>query len=707
MCRRCSNGWGSDAMVNLSLDFAPLTSWWLLALVCLPALVLVAWALLSRSRGAVLRAGAAAALALAVANPVLNEEERAPLKTVVPLIVDRSQSQKLGERPETTETALETLKSRIARFPQFEVREVDAGTAENGGAQTETRLFEALAATIRDVPPSRIGGAIMITDGQVHDVPSGGETGLPPNVPLHVLTTGRSDEFDRKIEFTQAPRFSITGQPVSMTYQVTDSGTKGSAPVTVQVFLNGDLVATDSAVPGVETPLQLKLDHAGANIIELAVNELPGELTTSNNRAVAQMQGIRENLRVLLVSGEPHSGERTWRNLLKSDASVDLVHFTILRPPEKQDGTPINELSLIAFPTRELFVEKIEDFDLIIFDRYQYRNVLPTLYYDYIAEYVRNGGALLVAAGPEYAGENSIANTPLVSALPATPTGIITAKGFFPRISPEGKRHPVTRDLEGGQSEPPHWGRWFRAINVETPKGTVAMVGPDEQPLLVLNRFGEGRVGMILSDQGWLWARGFEGGGPHVGLYRRMAHWLMKEPELEEEALTAATDGQTLTIRRQTMSDTTGPARLKSPSGVETEVPLEDNGNGIFSARVETDEVGLYQIAQGDFTTLAHAGPVDAPEFRSMISTMDVLAPVARASGGSIRRLLDASQSLTVPGILPVRANAGAAGHNWLGLRTTEETELLGVKSYSLFSGFLGLALLLLALAGTWMREGR
>jgi len=694
-------------MMTLSLDFAPLTAWWLLALVCLPAAALIVWALVSRTRGAVLRAGAAMALALAIANPVINEEERAPLTTVVPLIVDRSQSQKLDGRSETTDEALETLTSRLARFPQFELREVDAGVTEGGGAGTETRLFEALAAATRDVPPSRLGGAVMITDGQVHDTPAGEETGLPAGIPLHVLATGRPDEYDRKIEFTQAPRFSITGQPVAMMYQVTDSGAGDGGAVSVQVFLNGDLVATDSAIAGVETPLELDLDRAGTNIIELAVDELDGELTLNNNRAVAEMQGIRENLRVLLVSGEPHSGERTWRNLLKSDASVDLVHFTILRPPEKQDGTPINELSLIAFPTRELFVEKIEDFDLIIFDRYQYRNVLPSLYYDYIAEYVRGGGALLVAAGPEYAGENSIAKTPLISALPASPTGVITAKGYFPRISDKGRRHPVTRDLEGGEAEPPNWGRWFRSINVGTPQGVVAMYGPDQQPLLVLNRFGEGRVGMILSDHGWLWARGFEGGGPHVGLYRRMAHWLMKEPELEEEALTASTDGQTLTIRRQSMADEMGPALLRSPSGEETEIELEDNGNGIFSARIEAGEVGLYEISQGDFTTLAHAGPVDAPEFRSMISTLDILRPAAEASSGSIRRLLDTSGSLNVPGILPVRANASAAGASWLGLRTTEETELLGVTRYSLFSGFLGLALLLMILAGTWVREGR
>jgi hypothetical protein len=694
-------------MVQLSVDFAPLAPWIALAIVALPVLALIAYALVSRTRGAVLRAGAAVALVLAIANPVINEEERAALKTVVSLVVDRSQSQKLDGRTETADETLATLKERLARFPQFEVREVEAGLSQEATAQTDTRLFEALAGSIRDVPPGRLGGAIMITDGQVHDTPVGEETGLPARIPLHVLLTGREDEFDRKIEFVQAPRFSITGQPIALTYQVTDAGTQDAGAAEVSIFLNGDLVSVETAIPGVESPLELTLDRAGTNIIELAVGELEGELTTTNNRAVAQMEGIRENLRVLLVSGEPHSGERTWRNLLKSDASVDLVHFTILRPPEKQDGTPINELSLIAFPTRELFVEKIEDFDLIIFDRYQYRNVLPTLYYDYIAQYVRGGGAMLIAAGPEYAGENSIARTPLVTALPAIPTGLVTERGFFPRLTDDGGRHPVTRDLEGAQSEPPGWGRWFRAIDVEPPEGIVAMRGPDDQPLLVLNRFGEGRVGMLLSDQGWLWARGFEGGGPHVGLYRRVAHWLMKEPELEEEALTVTADGQTLTIRRQTMGEDAGEARLTSPSGAEETVALEDNGNGIFAAQFKAPEVGIYEVAHGDFSTLAHAGPVDAPEFRSMISSGEVLAPAAEASGGSIRRLFDRSGAVSVPGILPVRANAGASGGDWLGLRTTGETELLGVTRYSLFSGFLGLALLLVILAGTWAREGR
>ena len=176
------------------------------------------------------------------------------------------------------------------------------------------------------------------------------------------------------------------------------------------------------------------------------------------------IDGVRDKLRVLLVSGEPHSGERTWRNLLKSDASVDLVHFTILRPPEKQDGTPINELSLIAFPTRELFQQKINEFQLIIFDRYARQGVLPIAYFDNIARYVRAGGAVLVSAGPDYASTTSIWRTPLDSVLPAEPVGV-TEKPFYAHLSDAGKRHPVTRGLEGSASEPPHWSRFFRTVD--------------------------------------------------------------------------------------------------------------------------------------------------------------------------------------------------------------------------------------------------
>ena len=687
-----------------TLSFEPLFSWTVLAVLLVPLAVLMAVSLFLGRRGALLRLAALAALALALMNPVLLDEEREPLKSVVALIVDESQSQDIGDRADTTRRAAEALQQRLQAFDEFEVRTVEAGRGEAAEERTETRLFEALSSSLRDVPPSRVAGAVMITDGQVHDVPPNA-SGLPG--PVHALITGEEDERDRRIRFERAPRFGIVGQPMEMTYRVIDSaGETGSTEV--EVYVNGELALVEQAVIGQEMPFEITLPGAGRNIVELRIPIEEGELTDSNNRAVALVDGIRENLRVLLVSGEPHSGERTWRNLLKSDASVDLVHFTILRPPEKQDGTPINELSLIAFPTRELFVEKINDFDLIIFDRYQHRDVLPILYYEYIAEYVQNGGALLIAAGPEFAGDQSIARTPLISALPALPNGEVLETGYYPRLSETGRRHPVTRALDGSTSEPPDWSRWFRIIGIDRPNGESVMEGPDGRPLLILSREGEGRVGMFLSDQGWLWARGYQGGGPYVSLYRRIAHWLMKEPELEEERLTAAGRGMTLEITRQTMADEAGVATVTAPSGATREVQLTQVDPGLFRGTLQADEIGLYQVANGDLTALAHVGPINAPEFADTVSTEEVLRPVTEESGGSVRRLGNSIAGLDLPNIVPVRANASVAGgRDWIGLKTTNDSVLKSVRRVPLFAGFLGLGLLLLALGAMWYREGR
>lgn len=699
--------------MNWSLAFEPLISWPLLGLVMAPLLLLALAGLWFRQRGALFRFAALLALGAALLNPVFLDEEREALKSVVAVVVDRSQSQDIGERTKQTDEALAGLQQRLGRFKQFDVRVVEAGKSEAAEERTETRLFGALESAFRDVPPSRIGGAIMITDGEVHDAPAG----TPDfHAPLHALITGNDQEKDRRIRFENAPRFGLVGKPLEMTYRVIGTNNEAGS-VDVRVSVNGEQVSVERATIGQAMPLQVTIPGAGRNIVELAINPEPGELTDTNNRAIALIDGIRENLRVLLVSGEPHAGERTWRNLLKSDASVDLVHFTILRPPEKQDGTPINELSLIAFPTRELFVEKIKDFDLIIFDRYQHRDVLPILYYDYIAEYVEKGGALLIAAGPEYAGESSIARTPLMSALPAMPTGEVVDKAFYPRLTELGQRHPVTRGLDGSATEPPHWSRWFRTIGVENPEGEAVMKGADNRPLLLLDRKGEGRVGMFLSDQGWLWARGFEGGGPHVQLYRRIAHWLMKEPELEEERLTADGRGMMLEIRRQTMSDDPGPAQIITPSGKALTVKLERAEPGVFLGSIETNEIGLYQVGNGDLKALAHVGPVNAPEFTDVVSTEGRLKAPAEATGGSVRRLAPSSAlgstvgnltgGVTLPSVVPVRASGAASGNDWIGLRTTDDSVLKAVSRVPLFGGFLGLGLLLLALGSMWYREGR
>ncbi len=701
--------------MNWSLVFSPLLPWpWLIGIAVVLALLLVP-GVVRRMRGAWFRVAAGVALLLALANPVLLNEQRDPLSTVVALVVDNSASQTLDGRDKTTKEAADALAANLAAFRGIEVRRIEAGGASGGQPVDGTELFTPLATALADVPPDRIGAVIMLTDGQVHDIPAD-RAALPPSAPLHVLLSGRDGEIDRRIVIDSAPRFGIVNEKQMIKFRVLDDGSKNTGPVSVAVNRDGNPLSVQTVTPGVPSELTVDITHGGPNILEFEAAPLPGELTPINNRAVVSIEGIRENLRVLLVSGEPHAGERTWRNLLKSDASVDLVHFTILRPPEKQDGTPINQLSLIAFPTRELFSEKIHQFDLIIFDRYQHRGVLPLLYFDNIARYVREGGALLVAAGPDYAAPGSIYETPLSPVLPVAPTGKIIEQPYFAKVTDVGQRHPVTRDLEGSQSDPPAWGRFFRLIDVDKPQGNVVMDGADDKPLLVLNREEKGRVALLLSDNTWLWARGYEGGGPHVDLLRRLAHWLMKEPDLEEEALRAKARAGQLTIERQTMADTTEPVTVRKPSGEVETVTLQAVEPGLWRATVPTDEIGLYRLEQGDKRAFANVGPTNPREFADARSTAEKLKPLVDATHGRIARMTDRSGNLDLPRIVPVRSTISTAGSDWIGVHTTEASVLKGITRVPLFTGFIsvfGIAGLfgLIALLGlpfaTWVREGR
>ena len=688
--------------MNLGVAFAPLVSLQILLAAAAVVVVLSLLLLIARSRGAVIRVLGLALVVLALANPSLTREDRDPLSSIAVVVVDKSPSQNFGGRAQQTEAARAAITGRLSRIPGLEVRVIEAGQSD--GETDGTRLFTALGAALADVPPDRIAGAIMITDGRVHDVPPDASA-LGFAAPVHALITGSKDERDRRVRLIAAPRFGIVGQTQTVTYEVDDQG-GGKSTATVTVRRDGDVLETREVPVGVPQRADIAIPHAGQNLVEIEASPLSGELTGVNNRAVVAIDGVRDKLRVLLVSGEPNAGERTWRNLLKSDASVDLVHFTILRPPEKQDGTPINELSLIAFPTRELFQQKIGEFQLIIFDRYARQGVLPMIYFDNIARYVRDGGAVLVAAGPDYASATSLWRTPLDSILPAEPDGTITERGFRPRLTELGKRHPVTRDLEGSASEPPHWSQWFRVVDTRNPTGTAVMQGPDNEPLLLLARQGEGRVALLLSDHIWLWARGFEGGGPHLDLMRRLSHWLMKQPDLEEESLRLVVRGHGLLVRRQTMADDVSDVTLTSPSGSTQILKLTPKDAGVWEATVNANELGLWRATDGKLNALVNIGPANPREFAEVTSTTDVLAPITTATGGDSRRLDDGS-GVNVPRILGVRSGDTYKGGDWIGLKMRDASVVRGIGVLPVFAGLLGLLLLLGSLAGTWAREGR
>jgi len=404
------------------------------------------------------------------------------------------------------------------------------------------------------------------------------------------------------------------------------------------------------------------------------------------------------------VSGEPHAGERVWRNILKSDPSVDLVHFTILRPPEKQDGTPIRELSLIAFPIRELFDVKLDEFDLIIFDRYSRRGVIPQAYLENVARYVRNGGAFLEAAGPSFGTPLSLARTPLGSILPTEPTGDVYEEGFKARLTDQGRRHPVTEGLPGAGAPggEPAWGRWFRQVEARVQHGVTVISGDHGGPLLVLDRVGKGRVAQLLSDQMWLWARGFEGGGPQAELLRRLGYWLMKEPDLEENDLRAVVEGDRLIVTRQSLEPDDRPVTVTAPDGSSRSLTLAPESGGRSAGSLAIGEMGLYRVTDGSHTALAAAGPLNPIEFADVRAIPERLAPVVSATGGGVFWV----GAGVMPDLRRVMPGRAAAGRNWMGFRANGDYTVTGFSEMPLLPGIAALLLIVGGLLAAWRREG-
>ncbi|MBV1933085.1 MAG: hypothetical protein KUG59_00240, partial [Parvibaculaceae bacterium] len=470
---------------NFSLVFSPLINANLLGALAIISVCMIAVMLWRRARGVIWRTLTTLALLAILANPIAREEERESTPDVVAIVSDRSDSMSLETRNATVDAAVARLRKQLGVLKGVETRFIEAGAQSADGSENETNngtnLFGPLSDALADIPLDRLGGIIMLTDGLVDDASATilaklKDTSSKNAAPLHVLLTGDPQAMDRRLVIEQAPRFGIVDEPITISFRVDETGPSANTPhsIAVRLRLDGIEVTATTTEPGKTTQLTFDLPHAGRNVIELEADTAPGELTQQNNVAVTLTNGIRDRLRVLLVSGEPHPGERTWRNLLKADPAVDLVHFTILRPPDKQDNTPINELSLIAFPTRELFSLKLAEFDLVIFDRYQRRGVLPIAYLYNVADYVEKGGAVLNAAGPDFASRLSIYRTPLAKILPSAPSGNLYEEAFRPHITPEGHRHPVTAGLPGGgtPTTDPSWGRWMRLVESEQTAGT-------------------------------------------------------------------------------------------------------------------------------------------------------------------------------------------------------------------------------------------
>ncbi len=698
-----------------AMRFDPAVPWWALGLVAALCLVALVPALVRRARGALWRALAFAVLLAWLSGPRLVREVRDTLPDIALLMVDRTASMEVGARAALVDQARVQMQAQAARMGDLELRTIEVPQGGHDG----TMLFQAMNRALADLPRSRLAGIVALTDGQVHDHPEGA---LP--APLHVLLAASGEETDRRLRVIEAPSFGLVGRSVTLRIAVDDLGVARMAGRAARVLVRRDGEPPEAMVVpvGQETSVEVPIVRAGPVVVEMQADALPGEVSRVNNRAVVTINGVRDRLRVLLVSGEPHAGERTWRRLLKADPAVDLVHFTILRPPERDDMTPLNELALIAFPVRELFQVKIKEFDLIILDRFQNRGILPPVYLRNIADYVRGGGGLLLSAGPEFTGATSLAPTALGGVLPVRPGGVVEG-AFRPQVTALGLRHPVTEGLPGWRpGAEPSWGPWYRHISPAGGSGGAQggaaagsqslMATPDGTPLLLLEHVEQGRVALLLSDQIWLWSRGHEGGGPQAELLRRIAHWLMKEPALDEEALRATVEGGVLRVERRSLQDgAPGSLTVVTPSGTTTTIRMTSQGPGVSTAEAAAAEPGVYQVSdpQGPAavrTAYAAATVGNPAETADLRATATVLQPVAQASGGSVHFVAGPDGALKLPELRRTEPGREASGASWIGLPRRRDHVVTGLDAIPLLPPWAALPLLLTLVVVAWRQEG-
>ena len=694
-----------DSLPNMAFDpLLPLG--WIIALGGVIFLAALA-AGIGRLRSYFLRLLAGLFLTLALLNPQTVIEERDPLQDAVLVIKDESDSMKLGGRAEAADKTYQALIQQLEADPSLDVSTTLIRPDSDG-----TRLTTSLIDGLGNLPASRLAGVIAITDGQVHDLPQNPETLLPEGVPFHSIIIGEEKARDRRISAIVAPKFGLVGEQAEFELRVDDPGFEGER-ANIEIKLNGVTKARFPATIGNRISIPIEIERRGPNTVELTVRAAEGELTLNNNVFVAEISGIRDRMRVLLVTGEPHNGGRSWRNLLKSDPAVELVQFTILTNPRvKNTNARQGELSLIAFPTRQLFEEKLDEFDLIIFDHFRRRfapsrsgrstPILSPVYLQNVARYVDDGGALLIATGPAFAEQESIYRSPLAAVLPTRPTGDTTKEAFKPELNEKGRRHPITSSFAGKEDQT--WGNWFRIIDNKPISGDVLMEGPDAAPLLVIDKIGKGRVAMLMSDQAWLWSKGFDGGGPYSEMFRRTAHWLMGEPDLDAEKLTATSENGLLAIERRTLEDKPQTVLVERPDGSKETVRLSKTANGIYRGSVKSSGQGAYRLASGDVTTITAIGSLNPKEYAKLQPTTEVLLPLAEGTGGG---LFPTELNANVPDIRRVKAGKATKDTGWMGLIAHEDYAVRSSKRSPLAPGWIFFVLALLSMGGAWLREGK
>ncbi len=640
-----------------------------------------------------------------ILNPQINKKNAEYHKDIVIVVSDMTQSiieTRKAKEVELISKDLSRQLKEIGNIEQINIKLENYKKIELSNAkEIETSLFREVNNVINNLNIERLSGIIIITDGQIHDFHNYNK--LLSKTPIHYILVGNKNEKDRILKTTNIPKYAVLGKKYEIFVNIKDNTEKKN--LKTDFYLNEQLIDTKYLFPNKNYEIPLPTLSIGKNILEIRTEETDIEISKLNNYQIHEINGIQDKLKVMLISGEPNMGLRNLRNILNSDPNIELLHFTILRPPTKRDLTPVKELSLIPFPTQELFDADISKFNLIIFDQYGLQGILPPKYLDNISKFVVSGGALLDIVGRKYLTKDSLINSPIKQILPTIPLKNISNKRFRPELTKVGKRHPITNKLKNNYKEK-SWGEWTNYTRSQLNSGK-ALLHYENDPLLALDNVGKGRVVQILSSDSWIWQKSLNDKGPLIELIRNIIQWLLKNPKLEENFINLNKDNNLIKIKLNSISSGDINAKIVTPSKEALKLKLIDKGNGIFEGEFKSLERGKFQITWKDKTKYFIINDMNNKEVEEITATDYKIKSYTEKNNTFTKNFNIFWKDRSTPKILRIYNNKILGGKNWIGVVEKNVPKISENSKQKLLNWYIIFMLLIFLIFISWYKEGR
>lgn len=546
-----------------------------------------------------------------------------------------------------------------------------------------TRIGESIDSLIRGLAADPPAGILLFSDGADHGrLAAAGQNGgqLAP-VPIYPVLLPEGGPPDAAVEEIIVDPYAFVRNAFEVRARISVRGLPQRS-LNVTLRRDGQVIGQQRAVipeggDTVEVVFSTTPQRVGTFAYSVEIPTLPGDSIRENNRRFAIVRVVRDRIRVLQVVGEPSWDTRFLRSYLKNDPNVDLISFKILRTRENQDHTPEGELSLIPFPTRELFTEELAGFDLVIFQNFDYRpyfHVFPGQLLGNLRKFVEeDGGGFLMIGGSMSFASGGYARTPIEQILPLglSGGGGVSESEFRPVLTEQGQRHPITNLDRAPEDALAIWSELPPLIGtnlVGSPKpGATTLMhhpqrrspGGTEMPVLSVMEAGQGRSMALTADSSWRWSFTTAGEGGSTVHYQRFwnhaIRWLVQDPEFGRVRLETDRDryapGQPVEARCTVMDEQYRPsegaeARIEQRSRTGDDqwkaVELDERSPGVFVGEHIPDQGGVMELRCAAAHHGESVGEDDAvvlvdemgPELQNPLVNNALLEALAARSGG-------------------------------------------------------------------------